>query len=218
MIIRYPSGDRNIIRISGPRYWISTRSDNSRLTLWSETAEKPPRPLDTTIYEAVAPNGPIAAVPAGEKLIEGMRRSQQLHIDLPGHPERIFFLPQMGAALDAQRHCNDNILSSWGVDPKLLANLRSPPRAIGNWSNLIEYSDYPILSALRRDSGEVTMRFQVGTDGRARNCVVLVSSGYAALDSTSCRLIEQRARFEPAVDQDGHAVPAIVSETVNWLG
>lgn len=54
--------------------------------------------------------------------------------------------------------------------------------------------------------GNVVAHFTVGTDGRARDCQIRQSSGHPALDATTCRLIEQRFRFEPARDARGRAV------------
>jgi protein TonB len=42
------------------------------------------------------------------------------------------------------------------------------------------------------------------------------SSGHSELDSTTCRLIEQRFRYEPARDSEGRPVPQVVGWAQRW--
>ncbi|WP_339688839.1 TonB family protein [uncultured Parasphingorhabdus sp.] len=64
--------------------------------------------------------------------------------------------------------------------------------------------------------GNVVAHFTVGVDGRASDCTVRQSSGHPALDATTCRLIEQRFRFEPARDARGRAVPRPYGWLQEW--
>lgn len=66
--------------------------------------------------------------------------------------------------------------------------------------------DYPRRARRRRAEGSVKARFTIGTDGRARDCTVVGSSGDSDLDSATCRLIERRFRYRPARDAAGAAV------------
>ncbi|RHW18539.1 TonB family protein [Sphingomonas gilva] len=66
--------------------------------------------------------------------------------------------------------------------------------------------DYPAGARRAGARGSVTVRFTVGTDGRARDCAVAISSGRSDLDATTCRLIEARFRYRPARDAAGRAV------------
>jgi periplasmic protein TonB len=66
--------------------------------------------------------------------------------------------------------------------------------------------DYPDGARRAGATGAVTVRFTVGIDGRARGCVVAISSGRGDLDATTCRLIEGRFRYRPARDAAGRAV------------
>tara|TARA_R110000824_G_scaffold11746_16_gene51605 strand:- start:5914 stop:6630 length:717 start_codon:yes stop_codon:yes gene_type:complete len=61
--------------------------------------------------------------------------------------------------------------------------------------------------------GNVVVQFTVGTDGRASDCHIQQSSGHPVLDTTTCRLIESRFRFEPARDARGRAV----ARPYGWL-
>lgn len=70
----------------------------------------------------------------------------------------------------------------------------------------IRDSDYPREAAKARAGGAVVVFFDVQTNGRATNCRISQSSGRADLDQTTCRLIEKRFRYKPALDAQGRPV------------
>ncbi|WNO52510.1 TonB family protein [Stakelama saccharophila] len=80
----------------------------------------------------------------------------------------------------------------------------------------IDDADYPPSARAARAEGAATVQFIVGTDGRAHDCTVMRSSGNAALDATTCRLIEQRYRYRPARNLDGDAVPERRAWKQSW--
>ncbi|WP_300973885.1 TonB family protein [Sphingomonas sp. LHG3406-1] len=71
---------------------------------------------------------------------------------------------------------------------------------------------YPreVLRAWPRGS-RVFVAVRVQLDGRATDCKVNRSSGNAIVDQWTCRLVEERVRFRPAVDGNGRPV-------VRWYG
>lgn len=77
--------------------------------------------------------------------------------------------------------------------------------------------DYPASLSQAGISGTVSVRYEVGTDGRVSDCTVTSSSGSAALDAHTCDLIERRFRFRPSRDADGRPVPSIIVENHSWL-
>lgn len=89
----------------------------------------------------------------------------------------------------------------------------APRRTRGSIRN----SDYPAAAADAGASGTVEIRYLVQVDGRVGDCEVTRSSGNAALDATTCRLIEQRFRFRPSRDARGRAVPALIAESHEWV-
>ncbi len=97
--------------------------------------------------------------------------------------------------------------------PRVAATQASPRGNPSNWANT---NDYP--SRALREEREGTTRFsvQVGTDGRVTSCSVTGSSGHSDLDSTTCSLIQRRARFTPAKDSSGRAVTDSWSSAVRW--
>jgi protein TonB len=65
-------------------------------------------------------------------------------------------------------------------------------------------------------TGSVTAHFDVDAQGRPSGCVVVQSSGNAALDATTCRLIESRFRFHPARDSGGNSVADVTGWRQDW--
>jgi protein TonB len=90
----------------------------------------------------------------------------------------------------------------------------TPPR----WrSGRLRDADYPRAAGEAGAGGTVAVRYRVGIDGRVRDCRVTGSSGNAALDTTTCRLIERRFRFDPSRDAAGRPVPSTIVERHSWL-
>lgn len=83
-------------------------------------------------------------------------------------------------------------------------------------SGRIDDRDYPRGAYRDRIEGEVTARLTIAADGRVSRCVVTRSSGNAELDTTTCRLIERRFRYEPARDAAGKAVVSEMGWRQSW--
>jgi TonB family protein len=81
--------------------------------------------------------------------------------------------------------------------------------------NYVTREDYPAgvpPSAARL----VEMALTVGTDGRITECRIEASSRTAMLDAATCRLIRSPARFQPARNATGIAIPGTVQATIDW--
>lgn len=77
-------------------------------------------------------------------------------------------------------------------------------------------SDYPAAARRARAEGTVFVEFRVDTDGSVSGCKVTRSSGHAALDAVTCRLVERRFRYQPATDASGAPVPATIATSFTW--
>ncbi|HET8611356.1 MAG TPA: TonB family protein [Sphingomonas sp.] len=90
----------------------------------------------------------------------------------------------------------------------------TPPRLI---HGRLHFSDLPNDLRDGTVSGTVSVEYDVDVDGRARNCAVTRSSGNAELDQATCRLIEERFRFDPSRDAEGRPVPSSIVENHSWI-
>jgi periplasmic protein TonB len=90
----------------------------------------------------------------------------------------------------------------------------SPPR---RRSGQLSDRDYPEAAMEAGQSGTVSVRYLVWTDGTVRDCEIERSSGSRILDQTTCRLIEQRFRYWPSRDARGRPVPSYILENHTWV-
>lgn len=93
------------------------------------------------------------------------------------------------------------------------AQVERPARSAGDW---ITNDDYPVEALRNNWQGRVTIRWTIDESGRARDCVIVESSGHAVLDEASCRLVVARARYFPALDRDGRPVPSTDQRRIIW--
>lgn len=83
----------------------------------------------------------------------------------------------------------------------------------GRWANT---NDYPSRALREEREGITRFTLSVGANGRVTSCRVTGSSGHSDLDDTTCRLMERRARFNPATDGNGAEVAGTWSSAVRW--
>jgi protein TonB len=91
--------------------------------------------------------------------------------------------------------------------------LDTPPRWI---KGRIKDSDYPRDLGATGIGGTVEVRFSVEEDGKVDDCRVTRSSRNALLDATTCRLILERYRYKPSLDEDGRPVKSYIVESHSW--
>jgi TonB family protein len=76
--------------------------------------------------------------------------------------------------------------------------------------------DYPASAMAAGEEGDVEFTLTVGPNGRVAQCTIALSSGSSALDSTTCRLMKSRARFDPARDADGTTRFGAAAGRIAW--
>jgi protein TonB len=91
-----------------------------------------------------------------------------------------------------------------------------PARAQANLVSLFSSDDYPAAAVRAREEGSVGFRLEIDKVGRVTGCAIMASSGSAALDSTTCRLLARRARFTPALDRKGKPTADSMTGRIVW--
>jgi len=76
--------------------------------------------------------------------------------------------------------------------------------------------DYRSIWVRREYSGTASFLLQVSTAGRVTNCSITQTTGHAALDAATCKLIAKRARFDPAKDGNGAPTAGTFRSSINW--
>lgn len=93
------------------------------------------------------------------------------------------------------------------------ARAAAPRGAPSGWAS---EEDYPARDQYEGHEGTARFSLSIGTDGRVNGCVIVASSGWAGLDAATCRLVTGRARFTPALDEDGHVAAGSYAGSIRW--
>ena len=88
-----------------------------------------------------------------------------------------------------------------------------PRNGPAGWISTIDYPSTPLR---RGEEGTAGYRLVIGSNGRVDECQITASTGSRALDTATCRFLEQRARFDPARDQTGRDVVGTYTGQVTW--
>lgn len=91
-----------------------------------------------------------------------------------------------------------------------------PQRARANLNSYFSADDYPAAALRGNDQGTTGFRLTIGPNGRVADCQVTSSSGSAALDQATCRILRSRARYTPARDSSGNPTSGNDSGRVTW--
>jgi protein TonB len=102
------------------------------------------------------------------------------------------------------------------ADPPPVREIK-PARARANLSSYVSDADYPSTAARNEEQGTTRFKLAVGSDGRVKECTVTSSSGSSALDATTCKLMRQRAKFQPATGADGKPTGDTVASAIRWV-
>jgi TonB family protein len=114
-----------------------------------------------------------------------------------------------GRMVPQARECPEAGYVRLPIGPRAL----SPRGTPGSWASA---DDYPRLGLINKWEGTTAFRLDVGKDGRVSDCQVTSTSGYALLDEATCRLIRRRARFNPALNENGNPISWGYASRVRW--
>lgn len=104
-----------------------------------------------------------------------------------------------------------------GADSPAPLDVARPARSMVNPPSLFAPADYPAEALAQRAQGSTRYRIQISEVGRAEKCEIVRSSGSAALDQATCRIITSRSRFRPALDAAGRPVASNFTGTIHWI-
>jgi TonB family protein len=111
---------------------------------------------------------------------------------------------------------NADLLFDW-FDGEYRTQHDGPNRAKANLPALFSTDDYPVDAIRRDEQGTVAFRLLINRRGRVSECQIVSSSGSNALDGATCRILEDRARFEPARDADGKRIADETTGRIRWM-
>lgn len=144
-----------------------------------------------------------------------MRSANWVTISSRGKLDEKFQLVQMASLMKTMDNCVADLRRYWNIDPELKSKLRSRAKN-GGLVALFSSDDYPGVSLQQRQGGLVGLVILIDEEGKPADCMVTQTSNSAALDTQACAMILRRAKYTPAVGEDGK--PAKDSDTakIRW--
>ena len=146
-----------------------------------------------------------------------LRNAAAVAFDVPGELKVVFALPDHTEALRSLDDCARNLGVRWGYPLDEQLRIVTPPKRDKGLRSLFSPDDYPIAAMKAGRMGKADVRLRVGENGSISECSILRSSGSADLDTVTCKVLNERAKFEPARDVDGKAVRGIVVTSIQWI-
>lgn len=98
----------------------------------------------------------------------------------------------------------------------LVAAQAQEPKPVAPLASYVSDADYPADAIRRGASGAVQFTLDVDAGGVPIRCTI-TGPADPELDRATCAIFMARARFEPARDSAGRAVPGIVSSRMRWV-
>lgn len=92
----------------------------------------------------------------------------------------------------------------------------SPPVPLGSPGDWATDLDYPASALKHQAVGTSRFTLDIDVNGLPVGCAITLSSGHSDLDELTCNLLKKRARFRPATDAAGNAVPGKFASAVVW--
>ncbi|MCH8615750.1 energy transducer TonB [Sphingomonas sp. SM33] len=132
--------------------------------------------------------------------------------------DEAFTLAQMTAVLKALDTCAADLRKIWKVwdyeKGGAQAGLKQGPT--GDLVRLFDADDYPAISILKGQIGDVGFVLLIDELGKVADCTVIRTSGVAALDAQSCAIVKARGKFKPAVGLDDKPSKSAWFQRVRW--
>jgi TonB family protein len=161
-------------------------------------------------------------VPVDAEFMRRLARAKQFQLSYGDRAPAAFDLSGISFALPRLRACQlreqatptTAVASATILEPFLLD--AAFPRGARLVAPIFYDEDYPAAALHSGESGSVGFRAEIGPGGRVANCTITVSSGSAVLDSATCRILQARAHFIPALDAAGQPTGDVVTGRINW--
>lgn len=133
--------------------------------------------------------------------------------------DEAFSLSAMPALLKTLNECAIDLRQVWNIhDPDKEEDrpIENGSGAKGRLQGIFRSGDYPSQAIYDYRSGTVRVALLIDEKGKVADCAILETSGTPVLDAQSCAIIKERARFKPAVGQDGKPMKDGYIQRITW--
>ncbi len=169
---------------------------------------------------------------AQEKAIKNARFDEQVEIP-PIAPERLAAVTEISVgsplrkpviletgplhrAFGVMEKCTDDLLTGWGIDAAKHKNLKQFAKPKNNPGNWVTQNDYPTEMIAKGARSIVNFRLSVDTAGLPTACGIQDSTKETSFNEAVCKGLMKRARFEPALAEDGTPIASYYINTVRF--
>lgn len=143
------------------------------------------------------------------------RSARAIEIRGSGFSER-FAVGGFGGVMAAFDDCLANLRSVWNIGEQSSTPLKQEARAKQPLGDFFRSSSYPSQALRDHDTGQVGIALLVDETGKVRDCMVEETSGFATLDTMSCSILIQYAKFHPAIGNDGKPAKSASFHRISW--
>jgi hypothetical protein len=188
-----------------------------------------------TMNVSFSPSGgpfvkPVAVIPLGAGLgkaismnylppafLDAFAGAAQVNVAIGKKPIGSYAIPNAAKAVEALRQCESAKLVEWGADPAAFEPGGKQATPIGDPAKWVGYEDmhFP-RDSTASSAGFAIARLAIDTDGHITACDLIDSNGNKSLNAVACKLLNDRARYEPAREKDGKAVRSVVLYGIDW--
>jgi hypothetical protein len=144
-----------------------------------------------------------------------MRQATSVAFDAPGELEESFVLTQMPALMAQMDTCLTDLRHYWNIDDP--TRLKQRARAKTDLASYISDRDYPKSSVHEEEAGTVEFVLLIDETGKLADCTLTATSNVPLLDSQSCAIFMSRAKFSPAIGQDGKPARDAIKSRIRWV-
>jgi TonB family protein len=157
----------------------------------------------------------IAAMNVPMQLMKANLNAPYIRIESSG-PDASFALSQLPGVLAELDKCVADLQEFWNIGAAYKSRIATPAAPKRPLHDLFTPNDYPTVAIHNHEDGVVGLTFLVDEHGAVSDCTVDETSGIPVLDTMSCYVISDRARFTPALGADGKPIRSAYSQRIVW--
>lgn len=147
--------------------------------------------------------------------LDQARSAPSVRLRAGGSEDFTFSLSNIPDLLDQLGACNRDLIQYWNVDGDKDGKIAVPAK--GDVRAAFSANDFPQQALDRRQQGDAQFLLLIDEAGKIAACHVIKPSGVPVFDAMGCQVIQERARFKPALDSAGKPVrSAVVTPLVRW--
>jgi hypothetical protein len=171
-----------------------------------------------TLLPVGAPNAALSDPASIERYLLAEASITNLVIDDAFDRPVSLRLGTMVNPMTALRSCVDDLLISWGMNPASATAVTVPPVRVSQarWAQRVRDAFLRSPRHAAR-SGQIHIVLAIASDGSVERCHAQSSQADHAIETVACESLTAHARYEPARDAAGNAVPGFDWMDVAYL-